>query len=228
VPGARFRTCPPEDSVQFRGRVNSGPPFFFLSVSNCGAVCFERAVGCAANSKQWNFTSVARISPETFSSQMLKARPQQDGFTPLSGMLHDERNRGVVFWNRTRKGRDPQTGRRVQRERPKSEWVVLPAPHLQIVCEELWSSVERRLAAVHATFSSGTSPGLCSRSFPAQYLLSGFFEVRSVRGQDSRVWPQAARACKVWLSHETCARCLRFVEKLSFVFNLQTALPYAR
>jgi DNA invertase Pin-like site-specific DNA recombinase len=94
----------------------------------------------------------------------------------LSVMLHNDRYRGVVVWNRTRKVRDPRTGRRVQRERPKSEWVVLQAPHLQIVSEELWGAVERRLAVVTTSFGAGTSPGLCCRSYSAQYLLSGFLK----------------------------------------------------
>jgi DNA invertase Pin-like site-specific DNA recombinase len=37
----------------------------------------------------------------------------------ISVMLRNDRYRGVVVWNRTRKVRDPKTGRRVQRERPK-------------------------------------------------------------------------------------------------------------
>src|ERR1700730_2920663 len=32
---------------------------------------------------------------------------------------------GVAIWNRTRKVRDPRTGRRVQRLRPRSEWTVM-------------------------------------------------------------------------------------------------------
>ena len=100
-----------------------------------------------------------------------------------------------MVWNRTRKVRDPRTGRRVQRERPKSEWVTLQAPHLQIVSAELWGAVERRLAMVKASFAAGTSPGLCCRSLSAQYLLSGFLKcgvcgakmvVVSGRGQSGR------------------------------------------
>ena len=84
---------------------------------------------------------------------------------------------------------------RVQRERPKSEWVVSQAPHLQIVLDELWGAVERRLATVNASFACGPSPGLCSRSFSAQYLLSDFLKcgiceakmvVVSGRGQSGR------------------------------------------
>ena len=113
----------------------------------------------------------------------------------ISVMLRNDRYRGVVVWNRTRKVRDPKTGRRVQRERPKSEWVVLKAPHLRIVSDEVWSAVERRLAVVKAFFAAGSSPGLCCRSFSAEYLLSGFLKcgvcaskmvVVSGRGQSGR------------------------------------------
>jgi site-specific DNA recombinase len=113
----------------------------------------------------------------------------------ISVILHNERYHGMAVWNRTRKVRDPRTGRRVQRERPRSEWIVSPAPHLQIVSDELWGAVERRLALVNASFAAGTSPGLCCRSFSAQYLLSGFLKcgvcgsnmvVVSGRGQSGR------------------------------------------
>jgi site-specific DNA recombinase len=113
----------------------------------------------------------------------------------LSVMLHNDRYRGVVTWNRTRKVRDPRTGRRVQRERPKSEWVSLQAPQLQIVSDEVWGAVARRLATVNVSFAAGTSPGLCCRSLSAQYLLSGFLKcglcgakmvVVSGRGQSGR------------------------------------------
>ena len=55
--------------------------------------------------------------------------------------------------------------RRVQRERPKSEWVVLQAAHLQIVSDDLWGAVERRLATVRASFEAGTSPGFVAVLF---------------------------------------------------------------
>src|SRR5262249_37964768 len=128
-------------------------------------------------------------------------------------MLHNDRYRGVVIWNRTRKVRDPQSGRRVQRERPKSEWVVLQAPHLQIVPDELWGAVESRLAVVKASFAAGTAAGLCSRSLSAQYLLSGFLKcgvcgakmvVVSGRGQSGR----ARYGCPMKHARGICANNL--------------------
>jgi site-specific DNA recombinase len=131
----------------------------------------------------------------------------------ISVMLHNERYRGVAVWNRTRKIRDPKTGRRVQRERPKSEWTVLQAPQLQIVSQELWEGVRRRLVSVKTAFTSGTSPGLCSRAYPAPYLLSGFLRcgvcgskmvIVSGRGQSGR----SRYGCPLMHSRGVCSNSL--------------------
>jgi hypothetical protein len=128
-------------------------------------------------------------------------------------MLHNERYRGVAVWNRTRKIRDPKTGRRVQRERPKSEWTVLQAPQLQIVSQELWEGVQRRLVSVKTAFTSGTSPGLCSRAYSAPYLLSGFLRcgvcgskmvIVSGRGQSGR----SRYGCPLMHSRGVCSNRL--------------------
>jgi site-specific DNA recombinase len=60
-----------------------------------------------------------------------------------------------VVWNRTRKIRNPRTGRRLQRLRPESEWKIQQAPHLRIVTEELWQEVQARLSSVKPAFANG-------------------------------------------------------------------------
>ena len=94
----------------------------------------------------------------------------------LSVMLRNERYKGTVVWNRTRKIRDPRTGRRIQRLRPTSEWRVLYVPALRIVSDELWQRVERRRSDLLESFASGNRKGLCTRSFSARYLFSGFLK----------------------------------------------------
>ena len=94
----------------------------------------------------------------------------------ISVMLHNERYCGTAVWNKTRKVRDPRTGRRVQRVRPRGEWTIVEAPHLRIVSDEIWQAVKNRLASVAAAFSSGLAAGLCSRSYTARYLFSGFLK----------------------------------------------------
>jgi site-specific DNA recombinase len=82
----------------------------------------------------------------------------------ISVMLHNERYRGTAVWNRTRKVRDPRTGRRVQRLRQRAEWAVVDAPHPRIVSDEIWQAVKNRLESGNATFSSRVGVGLCARS----------------------------------------------------------------
>jgi site-specific DNA recombinase len=94
----------------------------------------------------------------------------------ISVMLHNERYRGVTIWNRTKKIRDPRTGRRIQRVRPRSDWTVVESPHLRIISEEVWEQVQSRLATVNSAFSNGHAAGLASRSYGAKYLFSGFMK----------------------------------------------------
>jgi len=110
-------------------------------------------------------------------------------------MLHNDRYRGVVIWNRARKIRDPRSGKRLQRLRPESDWKVQQAPHLRIVSEELWQAVQARLSSVKTAFANGQSAGLCTRAYSAPYLLSGFLTcgscgskmvIVSGRGQSGR------------------------------------------
>jgi DNA invertase Pin-like site-specific DNA recombinase len=94
----------------------------------------------------------------------------------LSVMLRNERYRGLVVWNRTHKVRDPKTGRRIHRERPRSDWKIREAEELRIVSEDVWQAVQRRSAVVENNFRRGLRKGLCSRSFASRYFLSGFLK----------------------------------------------------
>ena len=61
-------------------------------------------------------------------------------------ILRNERYRGVVTWAKTKKVRNPLSGRRVKRERPKSDWVRVEMPEQRIISEKLWKAVTERLA----------------------------------------------------------------------------------
>ena len=91
-------------------------------------------------------------------------------------MLHNDRYRGVAIWNRTRKIRDPKSGRRVQRLRPRAEWTIVEAPQLRIISDQIWQRVQDRLATVNEAFSKGRAVGLSCRSYTAKYLFSGFLK----------------------------------------------------
>ena len=55
---------------------------------------------------------------------------------------------GEIVWNQTRK-RDA-LGQQRQAARPEAEWLRRPAPHLQIVSDNLWRAAQAQLAASRA------------------------------------------------------------------------------
>lgn len=85
------------------------------------------------------------------------------------GILNNPIYVGRVVWNRSYKVRDPDSGRRITRQRDRAEWVSTDVPELRIIPDELWECVqmirdERRHAAREAA--------ACRQRAP-KYLLSG-------------------------------------------------------
>ena len=68
------------------------------------------------------------------------------------GILNNELYIGRLVWNRLRYLKDPDTGKRVSRLNPESEWIIQDVPELRIVDQELWklgesASADARLRA---------------------------------------------------------------------------------
>ena len=82
----------------------------------------------------------------------------------IRAMLLRDRYRGVYVWNKFKKLY--RGGTKVREMRPKSEWVIEPAPELRIIEEDLWQRVEARFEAGRRF--GGPGPGRRPR-----YLLSG-------------------------------------------------------
>ena len=61
-----------------------------------------------------------------------------------SGILNCELYIGVIRWNRQRQMQNPDTGRRVLRLNPESEWIRTDVPALRIVPQELWDAAKAR------------------------------------------------------------------------------------
>jgi site-specific DNA recombinase len=81
----------------------------------------------------------------------------------LHEMLHNERYAGRLIWNRSVWHKDPDTGRRLRRERPRSEWIIRAIPAM--VDEMTWRRVQARF--------HGPRPG---RGGTPRYLLSGLLD----------------------------------------------------
>jgi site-specific DNA recombinase len=67
-----------------------------------------------------------------------------------TGILRNELYIGKLIWNRLRYAKDPDTGRRLSRLNPKSEWVIEKVPELRIIEQALWARVAARLAEVRS------------------------------------------------------------------------------
>ena len=85
------------------------------------------------------------------------------------GVLRNPLYVGRLVWNRTRKVRHPDTGKRIVRLRPEAEWIWADVPELRIIPDDLWRAVQRRSAQQ----SQGFGKKIGRR---AKYLLSGLLK----------------------------------------------------
>jgi site-specific DNA recombinase len=68
-----------------------------------------------------------------------------------TGILHNELYVGRLVWNKQRYLKDPNTGKRLARINPESEWIVTNVPELRIVDDDLWHRVQGRLATIRGS-----------------------------------------------------------------------------
>jgi DNA invertase Pin-like site-specific DNA recombinase len=103
-----------------------------------------------------------------------QGRPRAWSPSTVHEALYRPLYRGQVIWNQTRK-RDKWGRKRMQR-RPESEWLVVSAPQLQIVSDELWEAAHARLAHARGKYLRSTDGRLWGRpqDRESKYLLSGF------------------------------------------------------
>ena len=77
-----------------------------------------------------------------------QGRPNAWIQSSVHAVLFRRRYRGEIVWNQTRK-RDRWGQVRVK-DRPSSEWLHVPAPHLRIVGEALWQAAHAKIAEARA------------------------------------------------------------------------------
>ena len=63
-----------------------------------------------------------------------------------NGILQNTLYVGRIVWNRQSFIKDPDTGRRVSRPNPPTEWMESNLPELRIIDDETWNAVQRRRA----------------------------------------------------------------------------------
>ena len=61
-----------------------------------------------------------------------------------NGIIHNELYVGRLVWNRVRMVRDPDTGKRLSRVNPESEWVRQDVPHLAIIDQDVFDKAQSK------------------------------------------------------------------------------------
>ena len=89
------------------------------------------------------------------------------------GILHNELYIGRLVWNRQRFLKDPDTGKRVARVNPSSEWITKDVPELRIIDDELWQAVQTRYASVQRKWKTGDEGRRFNQFRRPKYLFSG-------------------------------------------------------
>jgi len=87
-----------------------------------------------------------------------------------TGILNNELYIGRMVWNRLRYVKNPDTGKRVSRLNPSSEWIATDVPYLQMIPGELWSAAKERQA--HTGRAIASTGKLAAANRP-RYLFSG-------------------------------------------------------
>jgi site-specific DNA recombinase len=131
--------------------------------------------------------SLAAIA-HMFNAEKIPApRPHRGGLRAWSpnaihSMIRNEKYHGRIIWNRTRKIRNPGNGKRQQKARPKDEWVIVEAPELRIVSEEVWQKVQDHNKRMQEKFGIARLGGLDRKDNRKDYLFSGLL-ICAVCGQ---------------------------------------------
>jgi site-specific DNA recombinase len=92
-----------------------------------------------------------------------------------NGMLRNPAYVGRIVWNKVRMVKDPNTGKRVSRPNPESEWTTANVPELRIVSDELFEAVQAQMAG-RAHIAKGGSIRVNNRP---KRLLSGLLKCRA-------------------------------------------------
>jgi DNA invertase Pin-like site-specific DNA recombinase/uncharacterized Zn finger protein (UPF0148 family) len=108
-------------------------------------------------------------SPRSVRSGENKAKWSRDA---VKRILHNQKYRGVLTWNASEQREHPRTGKIRKEVKPVHEHVIVDAPHLRIVTDELWGLVEERLADLQVDHQARLLGGY-NRAKNKTYLYSG-------------------------------------------------------
>ena len=110
------------------------------------------------------------------------------------------------MWNRLRYIKDPDTGKRVSRPNPPSDWVTTAVCELRIVDDELWNQVKARQVELRRVASNG-DPKRFNQARRPKCLFSGLTKCAECGGGYVMYWRDRL-ACFGARSRGTCTNRL--------------------
>jgi site-specific DNA recombinase len=119
-----------------------------------------------------------------------------------TGILNNEMYVGRIVWNRLRYIKDPDTGKRVSRPNPESEWIFHDVPELRIIEQDLWDRIKARQEAIKVERNTGKPNRLHERQ-RAKYLFSGLTKCACCGGGYSMI-SQTLVGCSTARNKGTC------------------------
>jgi site-specific DNA recombinase len=126
-----------------------------------------------------------------------------------TGIVNNELYIGKLVWNRLRYIKDPDSGKRVSRVNPKSEWIVKDVPELRIIDDTAWEAAKQRQAALAVEFAPsihGVRTAAVKRLHRAnrpRFLLSGLLKC-GVCGGSYAITVNDRYACSNHYRRGTC------------------------
>jgi hypothetical protein len=160
----------------------------------------------------------AGLSPKAIARRLNAERCSGPGGSPWNpstihgnpargtGILNNELYIGRLVLNRLRYVKDPDTGKRVSRLNPPSEWVTTSVPKLRIVDDELWDQVKARQTKMRRVASNG-DPRRFNQARRPKYLFSGLTKCAECGGGYVMYWRDRL-ACFGARSRGTCTNRL--------------------
>ena len=103
-----------------------------------------------------------------------------------TGILNNELYIGRLVWNRLCYIKNPNTGKRVSRLNPESEWIVKEVPDLRIVDQELWDQAKARQGSLDSIKAYNCNNALTRKRRP-KYLFSGLTKCACCGGGYSKI-----------------------------------------
>jgi site-specific DNA recombinase len=116
------------------------------------------------------------------------------------GILQNHLYAGRIVWNKTRKIKSPNTGKRLQRPNPAAAWHQRDVPHLAIVDRKTFDAAQTRKAE--------RSAGHPSQHRRPRHILSGLLRCAACGGGMSTAGKDKSGRtrirCSAWIESNTC------------------------